>query len=168
MVAVTDPRLGETVLDPASGTGGFLLESYNHLAKQVKTVADRKILQEKSLYGCEPKPLPYLLCQMNLLLHGLDAPQIDPGNALRHKLTDIGERDRPGRLRNRQPDPLFRATAWRVVAGLWPAVEGGILPPGTIPANGSVTRSRDGSFRGTRVGRTCWSAGAGDFPVARS
>lgn len=94
MVAVTDPRLGETVLDPASGTGGFLVESYNHLAKQVKTVADRKVLQTQSLFGCEPKPLPYLLCQMNLLLHGLDAPQIDPGNALRHKLTDIGERDR--------------------------------------------------------------------------
>ena len=94
MVAAADPRLGETVLDPASGTGGFLVEAYNHLAKQVKTVADRKVLQEKSLFGCEPKPLPYLLCQMNLLLHGLDAPQIDPGNALRHKLTDIGERDR--------------------------------------------------------------------------
>ncbi|MDE3100557.1 MAG: SAM-dependent DNA methyltransferase [Verrucomicrobiota bacterium] len=94
MVAVTDPRLGETVLDPAGGTGGFIVEAYNHLAKQVRTVADRRVLQEKSLFGCEPKPLPYLLCQMNLLLHGLDAPQIDPGNALRHKLTDIGERDR--------------------------------------------------------------------------
>ncbi len=94
MVAVTDPRLGETMLDPASGTGGFLVETFNHLSKQVKTVADRRVLQEKSLFGCEPKSLPYLLCQMNLLLHGLDAPQIDPGNALRHKLTDIGERDR--------------------------------------------------------------------------
>lgn len=94
MVAVTDPRLGEVVLDPASGTGGFLVEAFDHLRQQVKTVADRKVLQEKSLIGCEPKSLPYLLCQMNLLLHGLDAPQIDPGNALRHKLTDIGERDR--------------------------------------------------------------------------
>jgi type I restriction enzyme M protein len=94
MVEVTDPRLGETVLDPASGTGGFLVEAYNHLAKQVKTVADRKRLQEKSLTGCEPKPLPYLLCQMNLLLHGLDAPQIDPGNALRFKLSEIGEKER--------------------------------------------------------------------------
>jgi type I restriction enzyme M protein len=94
MVAVTDPRLGETVLDPASGTGGFLVEAFNHLSKQVKTVADRRVLQERSLFGCEPKTLPYLLCQMNLLLHGLDAPQIDPGNALRLKLTDIGERDR--------------------------------------------------------------------------
>ncbi|MDR0882675.1 MAG: type I restriction-modification system subunit M [Candidatus Adiutrix sp.] len=94
MVTVTDPRLGETVLDPASGTGGFLVEAYNHLAGQVKTLADRKTLQTKSIYGCEAKPLPYLLCQMNLLLHGLDSPQIDPGNSLRHKLTDIGERDR--------------------------------------------------------------------------
>jgi type I restriction enzyme M protein len=94
MVAITDPRLGETVLDPASGTGGFLVEAFAHLGKQVKTVADRKVLQGRSLLGCEPKSLPYLLCQMNLLLHGLDAPQIDPGNALRHKLTEIGEKDR--------------------------------------------------------------------------
>ena len=94
MVTVTNPRLGESILDPASGTGGFLVEAFNHLSQQVKTVADRKVLQEKSLFGCEPKTLPYLLCQMNLLLHGLDAPQIDPGNSLRFKLTDIGERDR--------------------------------------------------------------------------
>lgn len=94
MVEVTDPRLGETVLDPASGTGGFLVEAFNHLLKQVKTVADRKRLQTESLFGCEPKSLPYLLCQMNLLLHGLDAPLIDPGNALRFKLSEIGEKDR--------------------------------------------------------------------------
>lgn len=94
MVEVTDPRLGETVLDPASGTGGFLVEAYNHLEKQVKTVADRKRLQNETITGCEPKSLPYLLCQMNLLLHGLDAPQIDPGNALRFKLSEIGEKER--------------------------------------------------------------------------
>ena len=94
MVEVTDPRLGEIVLDPASGTGGFLVEAYNHLEKQVKTVADRRRLQNDTITGCEPKSLPYLLCQMNLLLHGLDAPQIDAGNALRHRLTEIGERDR--------------------------------------------------------------------------
>jgi len=94
MVEVTDPRLGETVLDPASGTGGFLVEAYNHLEKQVKTVADRKRLQSDTIAGCEPKSLPYLLCQMNLLLHGLDAPQIDPGNALRFKLSEIGEKER--------------------------------------------------------------------------
>ena len=94
MVEAVNPRLGETILDPASGTGGFLVEAFNHLSKQVKTVADRRMLQAGSLSGCEPKPLPYLLGQMNLLLHGLDAPQIDPGNALRFKLTEIGEKDR--------------------------------------------------------------------------
>ncbi len=97
LAAVEHTRLdpvGEIVLDPASGTGGFLVEAFNHLSKQVKTVADRKILQEKSLSGCEPKPLPYLLCQMNLLLHGLDAPRILKGNSLEKKLTDIGDADR--------------------------------------------------------------------------
>jgi type I restriction enzyme M protein len=94
MVKVTDPRLGETVLDPASGTGGFLVEAYNHLEKQVQTVADRKRLQTETISGCEPKSLPYLLCQMNLLLHGLDAPQIDPENALRFRLSEIGEKQR--------------------------------------------------------------------------
>ena len=94
MVQVTDPQLSETVLDPASGTGGFLVEAFAHLSKQVQKVADRKLLQEKTILGYEPKPLPYLLGQMNLLLHGLDAPQIDPGNALRFKLSEIGEKDR--------------------------------------------------------------------------
>jgi type I restriction enzyme M protein len=94
MVTVSNPRLAETILDPACGTGGFLVESFNHLEKQIETVADRQTVQKRSLFGVEPKPLPYLLSQMNLLLHGLDAPTIDPGNALRFKLSEIGEKDR--------------------------------------------------------------------------
>lgn len=94
MVAVTKPELGETVLDPACGTGGFLAEAFNHLSRQVKTVEHRKVLQERSIFGGEAKPLPYLLCQMNLLLHGLEAPQIDPGNSLRFPLNEIGDKDR--------------------------------------------------------------------------
>jgi len=94
MVEMMNPRLGETVLDPAAGTGGFLVEAFKHLGKQVKTVADRRRLQRESIVGGEPKPLPYLLCQMNLLLHGLDAPMIDPGNSLRFKLSEIGEKER--------------------------------------------------------------------------
>ncbi|HRD74868.1 MAG TPA: class I SAM-dependent DNA methyltransferase [Hyphomicrobiaceae bacterium] len=94
MVKVADPQLGETVLDPASGTAGFLVEAFEHLRGQVKSVADRRKLQSGSLFGCEPKPLPFLLGQMNLLLHGLDAPEIDPGNSLRFKLAEIGEKER--------------------------------------------------------------------------
>jgi len=94
MVAVTDPRLGETMLDPACGTGGFLVEAFEHIKKQCKTVEDMRVLQEETIFGGEAKSLPYLLCQMNLLLHGLDAPMIDPGNSLRHALKEIGDNDR--------------------------------------------------------------------------
>ncbi|KQY95059.1 MULTISPECIES: class I SAM-dependent DNA methyltransferase [unclassified Brevundimonas] len=94
MVERVDPRIGETVLDPACGTGGFLTEAYGHMVRQADTVKKREQLQAGSLKGVEPKSLPFLLAQMNLLLHGLEAPEIDPGNALRHRLTDIGERER--------------------------------------------------------------------------
>lgn len=94
MVQALDPQLGETVLDPACGTGGFLVEAFQHLAKQVKTPKDRKVLHNGSLFGQEAKPLPYLLCEMNLLLHGVESPQIDYGNSLALKVTEIGDRDR--------------------------------------------------------------------------
>ena len=95
MVAVVDPKFGETVLDPACGTGGFLAETYDHLAAQIKTPEDRRRLQSDSLYGQEAKPLPYMLVQMNLLLHGLEAPKIAYGNTLvGKKITEIGDRER--------------------------------------------------------------------------
>jgi type I restriction enzyme M protein len=94
MVEVIDPQLGETVLDPACGTGGFLVEAYKHMEKQCKTVQDRVTLQTKSIFGGEAKPLPYLLGQMNLLLHGMESPQIDPLNSLRFPLREIGDKDR--------------------------------------------------------------------------
>jgi type I restriction enzyme M protein len=94
MVEVTDPRLGETILDPACGTGGFLVEAYSHLERQCKNVGDREVLQTRSVLGGEAKPLPYLLAQMNLLLHGLESPQIDPLNSLRFPLREIGDKDR--------------------------------------------------------------------------
>lgn len=94
MVEVTAPRLGETVLDPACGTGGFLVDAFAHLESQCKTVEDRDILQGRSIRGGEAKSLPYLLAQMNLLLHGLEYPRIDPGNSLRFPLREIGDKDR--------------------------------------------------------------------------
>lgn len=94
MVQVTDPQLGETVLDPACGTGGFLVEAYTYLEKQCATIQQRKTLQTKSLLGGEAKPLPYLLAQMNLLLHGLESPKIDPGNSLRFPLNEIRDKNR--------------------------------------------------------------------------
>ena len=94
MVQAVNPKLGETVLDPACGTGGFLVEAYQHLQKQCQKTEHRKTLQHKSIFGGEAKPLPYLLGQMNLLLHGLDSPAIDMGNSLGSKLTEIGDKDR--------------------------------------------------------------------------
>jgi type I restriction enzyme M protein len=94
MVDVTDPQLGETVLDPACGTGGFLVEAYDHLAAGCKSVADRRKVQQESLFGQEAKSLPYMLAQMNLLLHGLEYPNIKYGNTLAVKVTEIGDNDR--------------------------------------------------------------------------
>ena len=94
MVKVTDPKLGEKILDPACGTGGFLVESYKHLYEQCKTVEDFTALEKESILGGEAKPLPYMLCQMNLLLHGMDYPRIDPENSLRFPLREIGDGQR--------------------------------------------------------------------------
>lgn len=94
MVAALDPRLGEKVLDPACGTGGFLVEAFEHMREQVTTVEKRALLQRGSLEGVEAKPLPYLLCQMNLLLHGLEFPRIAYGNALTTRLGEIGDAQR--------------------------------------------------------------------------
>jgi len=94
MVDVTDPRLGEVVLDPACGTGGFLCETFEHLRKQCKTVQNRETLQNKSIFGGEAKSLPYLLAQMNLLLHGLEFPRISPDNSLAVKLSELSDKDR--------------------------------------------------------------------------
>ncbi len=73
MVAVTDPRPGETVLDPACGTGGFLAEAHRHMARQGSGGLVR---------GVEAKPLPHLLAQVNLLLHGVEDPRVGHGNGL--------------------------------------------------------------------------------------
>ena len=93
MVQMIDPKLGETVLDPACGTGGFLVEALEHLRPQVSTVAEREALGE-NLRGIEKKPLPYLLCQMNLLLHGLSRPNLTRANALALPLTEIKRADK--------------------------------------------------------------------------
>lgn len=74
MVRMTNPRLGEKVLDPACGTGGFLSCTIEHIRKQdVKTVEDEDILQA-SIHGIEKKPMPHMLCTTNMILHGIDVP----------------------------------------------------------------------------------------------
>lgn len=84
----------ETVLDPASGTGGFLSESLDYMRKQVKTPAEKKMLYEKTLFGIEKKPLPYLLGMMNLILHEIEDPNILKRNTLANPFSEITEKDR--------------------------------------------------------------------------
>jgi type I restriction enzyme M protein len=117
MVEVMNPRLGEVILDPACGTGGFLVESFKHLEKQCKTVEDRHTLQTQSIFGGEAKPLPYLLAQMNLVLHGLESPKIDPLNSLRFPLREIGDRDRVDII---MTNPPFGGEEERGILGNFP------------------------------------------------
>lgn len=93
MVHQIDPKLGDTVLDPACGTGGFLVETLEHLRPQVATVKQRRTL-EGNLRGIEKKPLPYLLGMMNLLLHEMQQPNIVRGNSLGTPITQIAKRER--------------------------------------------------------------------------
>ncbi len=90
IVEMVNPQLGETVLDPACGTGGFLTCTINHVRKQVKTIGDEQTLQ-KSLRGVEKKPLPHMLATTNMLLHGMDDPSfIRRNNMLARHLRDYG------------------------------------------------------------------------------
>ncbi len=81
MVDQVDPRLGERVMDPAAGTGGFLVEAFEHLHQQATKAGDLQVIKD-GLRGIEKKPMPFLLCQMNLLLHGVDRPCVVRSNAL--------------------------------------------------------------------------------------
>ena len=94
MVDMLDPQLGQTILDPACGTGGFLTCAIEHLGKQVKNNDDRKRLQE-CVHGVEKKPLPHMLAMTNMILHGIDVPtNVRHDNTLSRPLKDYGPRDR--------------------------------------------------------------------------
>ncbi len=87
MVDMVDPQVGETVMDPATGTGGFLVEAHEHVQEQVRTAADRERTRGR-LRGFEKKPQPFLLCQMNLLLHDVYEPAVVRGNSLISPLSE--------------------------------------------------------------------------------
>jgi type I restriction enzyme M protein len=94
MTEMINPRLGEKILDPACGTGGFLTSAIENIrAQYVKNVEDLKTLEE-TVHGMEFKPLPFMLCVTNLILHDIDAPNIDYTDSLNREYTGIGARDR--------------------------------------------------------------------------
>ena len=94
IVKVVDPKIGETVYDPACGSAGFLCEAFVYMLQRIKSTSDAKILQEETFFGKEKKPLPYIIATMNLIFHGLQAPNIIRGNTLAENLSQIQEKDR--------------------------------------------------------------------------
>lgn len=94
IVDMIDPQLGESVLDPACGTGGFLTCAIEHINKQVKNNEDRQLLQQ-SIQGIEKKPLPHMLALTNVMLHGIDVPtNIRHDNTLGKQLQSYTPKDR--------------------------------------------------------------------------
>lgn len=93
IVQQVNPKVGETILDPACGTGGFLVEALEHFRPHVKNVEQLRDL-DRDVRGIEKKPLPYLLGMMNLLLHEVQQPHVVRDNALARPLTDIRTADR--------------------------------------------------------------------------
>ena len=93
MAQVIRPEIGETMADFACGTGGFIVSWLKELHKQVKTTEDEQAYSN-SIYGIEKKQFPYMLCVTNLLLHGLDVPQVYHANTLLHDVLDYTEDDK--------------------------------------------------------------------------
>src|SRR5437899_2963717 len=95
IVQVVKPRIGERIYDGAVGSAGFLCESFEYLTtKAGLTTKDAKILQERTFYGKEKKSLAYVIAIMNMILHGIEAPNIIHTNTLTENLADIQDKNR--------------------------------------------------------------------------
>jgi type I restriction enzyme M protein len=164
MVDMTAPQLGEKILDPACGTGGFLTCAIEYVRKQhVKTVEHEQLLQA-SIFGVEKKPLPHLLCTTNMILHGIDVPtNVRHDNTLARPLRDYTQRDRvdviltnppfggmeedgiennfPTNFRTRETADLFLVLIMHLLK------DGGraavVLPDGTLFGEGIKTRIKE-------------------------
>lgn len=163
IVDQVDPRLGETVFDPACGTGGFLTAAIDHLRDQATTDKDMATLQE-CFSGIEKKHLPHVLCMTNLMLHGIDVPSnVRHDNTLSRPLTswkpkeyvdcivtnppfggmeeDGIEANFPSEFRTRETADLFLVLIMRV---LKPGGRAGmVLPDGTLFGEGVKTRIKE-------------------------
>jgi len=167
IVDQVNPRLGEKILDPACGTGGFLTATIDHLRKQAKTEADEREVQE-SFRGIEKKHLPHVLCITNLLLHGIDVPyNVRHDNTLGRPLRDWGPKERvdvvvtnppfggmeedgiesnfPAGFRTRETADLFLVLIMKILKNGGRA--GLVLPDGTLFGEGVKTRIKEELLR---------------------
>ena len=163
MVDMTDPKLGEVVLDPACGTGGFLTSALENANQYVKTDEDRELLYA-SVRGVEKKQLPHMLCVTNMLLHGVEVPaNIRHDNTLARPLRDYSPAERvdvvltnppfggteedgieqnfPATYRTRETADLFLVLIMHLLK------DGGraalVLPDGTLFGEGVKTRIKE-------------------------
>jgi len=162
MVDIINPQLGESILDPACGTGGFLTCSIEHVRKQVKNPKEADVLQQ-SIKGIEKKPLPHLLCTTNLMLHGFDLPTVKRDNYLNKPYSDWSANDKvniivtnppfggveedgtetnfPAKFRTKETADLFLALLLKLLK------DGGrcavVLPDGTLFGEGVKTRIKE-------------------------
>jgi type I restriction enzyme M protein len=167
IVDQVNPRLGETILDPACGTGGFLVNAIEHLRGQAKTEADEATIQT-SFRGIEKKHLPHILCMTNLLLHGIDVPSsVRHNNTLARPLRDWSPKERvdvivtnppfggmeedgieanfPAEFRTRETADLFLVLIMKL---LRPGGRAGlVLPDGTLFGEGVKTRIKEALLR---------------------
>ena len=159
-VDIINPQLGEIILDPACGTGGFLTCAFEHMKKQVKTPAELNKLKN-SIKGVEKKPLPHVLCATNMIVHGIEVPSnIINDNTLARPLKDYGKKDQvdiiitnppfggveedgiennfPQEFRTRETADLFLVLVMELLK------DGGraaiVLPDGTLFGEGIKTR----------------------------
>jgi len=95
IVKVVAPKIGNTIYDGAVGSAGFLCEAFEYLKhSKTLTTTDVVTLQKKTFYGKEKKSLAYIIGTMNMILHGVEAPNIVHTNTLAENLADIQEKDR--------------------------------------------------------------------------
>ncbi|MFZ2125260.1 MAG: N-6 DNA methylase [Candidatus Saccharimonadales bacterium] len=163
IVDMVDPKFGESILDPACGTGGFLSSAIEHVRAQVRTPEDERYLQD-AIRGVEKKQLPHLLCMTNMILHGIEVPtQIRRDNTLKRPLRDYGPSDRvdivvtnppfggteepgiesnfPQNFRTRETADLFLVLIMKL---LKPGGRAGlVLPDGTLFGEGVKTRIKE-------------------------
>jgi type I restriction enzyme M protein len=159
-VEMTNPQIGEKVLDPACGTGGFLTGAFEHIRKQV-TTTEELALVKNNIHGVEKKALPHLLCVTNMMIHGVEVPStIRHGNTLARPLRDYGARDQvdvvltnppfggmeedgiennfPAEFRTRETADLFLVLVMELLKpGGRAAI---VLPDGTLFGEGIKTR----------------------------
>ncbi len=94
IVKVVSPKIGDTIYDGAVGSAGFLVEAFEYLNKKDLSTSDTETLQKNTFYGKEKKSLAYIIGIMNMVLHGIEAPNIIHANTLAENLSDIQEKDR--------------------------------------------------------------------------